>query len=447
MFITKLSLPRRTFLRGAGSLVALPLLEAMVPAFTALAQTPARSRTRLGFVYIPNGVVLNTWTPVGQGSALELSPTLLPLQGVLDRTTVISGLGSKPAEAQGDGSGDHARGSAAWLSGMHAKRTEGADIEGGKTIDQIAADKLGGDTQFPSLELAIDDVSQFVGSCDSGYACSYTNTLSWRTPNTPLPMQTNPRVVFDRIFGDASSAEQRRAQLQQDRSILDSITDAASRLQRTLGSSDRSRVGEYLDGIREIERRIQKVEQQAGSRGLDLPETPIGIPDDFDEHAKLMFDLQVLAFRADVTRVITFMLARELSQRTYGQIGVSEPHHALSHHGGDRAQIEKLSKIDTYHTQLLAYFVDKLRATPDGDSNLLDQSLILFGGCMSDGNAHSHSPLPTLLVGGAGGRVKGGRHVKAAADTPLANLLVTILEKADVEMDVIGDSTGRLTDL
>jgi hypothetical protein len=260
-------------------------------------------------------------------------------------------------------------------------------------------------------------------------------------------MQTNPRVVFDRLFGDAGSADQRRAQLKQDRSILDSITDAAGRLQRTLGSTDRNRVGEYLDGIREIERRIQKVEQQAGTRGLELPEAPVGIPDEFDEHVKLMFDLQVLAFRADVTRVITFMLARELSQRTYAQIGVSEPHHGLSHHGGDQVQIEKLVKIDTYHTQLLAYFVEKLRSTSDGDGSLLDHALILFGGCMSDGNAHSHSPLPTLLVGGASGRLKGGRHVQFPTGTPLANLLLTVLEKADVKMDAIGDSTGVLTDI
>jgi hypothetical protein len=444
MIITKLALPRRTFLRGVGVTLALPLLDAMVPALSAMTKTAAKPVPRLGFVYVPNGVILDKFTPASEGAGFEFTPILKPLEHLRDRVTVLSGLALKPAEAAGDGSGDHARGSAGWLSAVHAKRTEGADLEGGKTIDQMAADKLGTDTPLRSLELAVDDVSQLIGSCDSGYACSYTNTLSWRTPTTPLPMQTNPRVVFERLFGDGGGVEQRIAQSREDRSILDSITEAARQLERRLGSRDRIKFDQYLDGIREVERRITRVEEQS-NENLALPTPPVGVPDSVEEHLKLMLDMQVLAYQADVTRVCTFMLGRELSQRTYGQIGVPEPHHGLSHHGGDAAQIAKVIKIDTYHVSLLAYYLDKLQSTTDGDGTLLDHSLILYGGSIGNGNAHTHSPLPALLAGGAVGQLKGGRHLQYPAGTPIANLLLSLLDKVGVELDDIGDSTGRLT--
>jgi hypothetical protein len=388
-------------------------------------------------------VILDKWTPAAEGAGFAFTPILKPLEPFRDRLLVLTGLGSKPAEAQGDGSGDHARGSAAWLSGVHAKRTEGADLEGGKTIDQMVADQIGNDTQLRSLELAIDDVSQLLGACDSGYACSYTNTLSWRSPTTPLPMQTNPRVVFERVFGEGGSAEQRLSQLRADRSILDSVTGAAQRLQRRLGVRDRTRMAEYLDGIREVERRIQKVEEQAGVYPT-VREPPVGIPDQVDDHIKLMLDLQVLAFQADVTRVSTFMLGRELSQRTYGHIGVPEPHHGLSHHGGDPAQIAKVIKIDAYHVSLFAYYLERLQSTADGDGSLLDHMAILYGGSIGNGNAHTHSPLPVLVAGGAAGQLRGGRHIRYPDGTPLANLLLSLTEKVGVDLDHVGDSTGRL---
>jgi hypothetical protein len=346
---------------------------------------------------------------------------------------------------QGEGSGDHARASAVWLSGVHPNRTEGADLRGGKTIDQIAADHLGRDTQLRSLELAVEDFST-AGSCDIGYSCAYVNTLSWRTATTPLPMQTNPRAIFEQLFGDGGSAGDRQRRLEEDRSILDAITGEVARLQKRLGAADRRRVAEYLDGVREIERRIQKVEEQAAN-DIALPDLPAGVPDLYDDHVKLMYDLQLLAFQADITRVSTFMLSREASQRTYNHIGVADPHHSISHHGNNVEKMERLAKINTYHASLFAYFLDKLRSTADGDGNLLDHSLLLYGGCISDPNLHSHSPLPVVLAGGAAGQLKGGRHVTYAPETPLANLLVTILNKVDVAADRIGDSTGALTAL
>ena len=446
MIITGMSLPRRAFLGGVGATVALPLLDAMVPALSAMTNTAARPVSRLGFVYVPNGVIMDQWTPTAVGAGFTVTPILKPLEPFRDHVLVLSGLGSRPAEPQGDGSGDHARGSTAWLSAAHAKRTEGADLRGGTTIDQIVADKIGRETQLRSLELAVDDVSELVGSCDSGYTCAYTNTLSWRTPTTPLPMQTNPRVVFERLFGDGGSPEQRVAQARADRSILDSVTEAAVRFQQRLGPQDRSRVSEYLDAIRELERRIQKVEAHAEER-VDVPEAPVGIPDQVDEHIRLMLDLQVLAYQADVTRVCTFMLGREISQRTYGMIGIPEPHHGLSHHAGDQAKIDRLVKIDTYHVSLLAYYLEKLRSVSDGDGSLLDHCVIFYGGCISNGNKHSHSPLPAVLAGGGAGRIRSGRHLQYPIGTPLANLLLTLADTVGVELDRIGDSTARLSDV
>ena len=446
MIITKMALPRRTFLRGMGAAVALPLLDAMVPALSATAQTAAAPVRRLGFVYIPNGAIMDQWTPAAEGKAFELSPILKPLEAHRDRITVVSNLDSRPAEAvQGEGSGDHARASAVWLSGVHPKRTEGADVRGGKTIDQMAADVLGRDTQLRSLEIAAEDFTA-VGGCDIGYACSYVNTLSWRTPTTPLPMQTDPRVVFERLFGEGLGTEQRRRQLTQDQSILDAIVGQVGQLQKRLGPADTARVDEYLDSVREVERRVQKMEARVDQH-IDLPSMPVGVPDLYDDHVKLMYDLLALAFQADVTRVSTFMLAREASTRTYNHIGVPDPHHAISHHGNAPDKIEKHAKINTYHVSLFGHFLDRLRSTPDGDGTLLDHSLIMYGGCISNGNLHTHGPLPTLLAGGACGQLAGGRHIRTAADTPMANMLMSILEKVGVQTEPIGDSTGRLTEL
>ena len=444
MIITKMSLPRRTFLRGMGVTLALPLLDAMVPALTASAKTPAASPQRLGFVYVPNGVNTTTWAPAGEGTTFDFSRALAPLEAYRDQLVILSQLSSFPAEAQGDGGGDHARAAACWLSGVHPRKTQGGDVRGGKTADQLAADELGKDTQFPSLQLAVDNIEK-IGSCD-GYACTYVNTLSWRTPTTPLPMQNNPRVVFERLFGDGGSHEERRALRQAQRSILDSISESAVRLQNRLGRNDRDRMDQYLDGIRETEQRIEKIEQQ-GDIVLSAAELPIGIPDLFDDHVKLMFDLQVLAYQADISRVITFLMCREVSQRAYVNIGVPDPHHGLSHHGDDPVVLEKLSKIDTYHAQLFSYYLERLKATPDGDGSLLDHSLITYGSCISDGNTHSHRNLPTVLAGGGGGQVKGGRHILYPEDTPHSNLLVTLLDKVGVKVDGIGDSVGRLSEV
>ncbi len=446
MIITKKAIHRRTFLRGVGATVALPLLDAMVPALSAMSKTAANGVRRLGFVYIPNGAVLDKWTPVGAGTTFELSPTLTPLAPFRDRLVVLSNLAARNADAEeGEGSGDHARSSAVWLSGVHPNRTEGADVRGGKTIDQIAADEIGRDTPLRSLELAAENFAT-VGSCEIGYACAYTSTLSWRTPTTPLPMQTNPRRVFERLFGDGGSVEARRRQAEEDGSILDAIVRQMARLHGQLGAADRTRVTEYLDSVREVERRVQRMEKQEADHLL-LPELPAGIPDLYEDHVKLLFDLQALAFQADVTRVGTFMLARETSYRTYNQIGVPDPHHSTSHHGNDPDKLEKLAKINTYHMSLFAYFLDKLRSTADGDGTLLDHSMILYGGGMSNSNVHSHVNMPELLVGGAAGRLKGGRHLVYPDHTPMANLLVSILDKMNVKAESIGDSTGRLSDV
>ena len=445
MIVTGMSLPRRTFLRGVGAALALPFLDAMVPALSAAARTAQPAR-RLGFVYVPNGVNWMRWTPEQAGAGFELSPSLLPLERFRERLVVVSELRSRPAEALGDGSGDHARSSGAWLTGVHPKKTEGGDYRAGKTVDQFAADALGVDTQFPSLQLAIDDVGM-LGGCEPGYACAYQNTLSWRTPTTPMPMLTNPRVVFERLLGgDARTPEERRALAQSQASLLDSILQETHRLRRRLGGPDRLRLDGYLAGIRELEERIAKLEQQ-GDLALSPADLPAGIPDSFEEHVKLMFDLQVLAYHADLSRVITFLMSREAAQRTYGQLGIADPHHGLSHHTYDPVKLEKLARIDTYHVTLLGYYLDRLSAVEDGDGSLLDHALILYGSCMCDGQIHSHSRLPTLVAGRGGGRVRGGRHIVCAEDTPLTNLQLSLLEKVDVQLDRFGDSTGRVADL
>ncbi len=441
-FITKKHLSRRTLLRGMGAAVSLPLLDSMVPAHTALAATAASPKSRYGFIYIPHGAVMDNWTPAKAGKDFEFTPILKPLEPYRDRLTIISGLAAIAAESQGDGGGDHSRCAPCYLSGVHAKRTEGDDIQAGTTIDQILAEKIGQDTPLPSLELGIEDTG-LVGVCDVGYSCAYMNTISWKTPSNPLPMEINPRVIFERLFGDGSSESERLENKRENRSILDSVTQETRRLEKGLGAQDRARVSDYLDNVREIERRIQKAEQQA-TANLSVPETPIGVPESFDEHAKLMYDLQALAYQADITRISTFMMARDLSQRTFPQIGVPEPHHSVSHHGNNPATIAKLAKINNYHATLVAYFIDKLAKTPDGDGTLLDHSLILYGSSMSNSNEHNHFPLPLTLIGGASGKMHGGRHLKFPERTSISNMLLAVLEKSGIHMEKIGDSTGML---
>ncbi|HEY7335860.1 MAG TPA: DUF1552 domain-containing protein [Bryobacteraceae bacterium] len=444
--ITKRHIPRRTFLRGLGVTMSLPLLDSMIPAQTPLAKTAANPQIKLGLCYIPHGAVIANWTPEVEGE-LKLSRTLMPLEPFRDQVVVVSNLAHKMAApgGPGDNGGDHTRSPAVFLNGVHPKRTDGADIRAGTTIDQIAAEKIGQDTALPSLELATEDYSGLVGSCDVGFSCAYMNTISWRTPTTPLPMEINPRVVFDRLFGDGADAAERLERIEQERSILDAVTGQVKRLQGSLGQHDRNRVAEYLDTVREIERRIQLAEKQNSNSTLAVPATPSGIPDNHEEHSKLMFDLMAIAFQADITRISTFMMAREVSYRTFPMLGISEGFHPASHHQNNPERLENLTKINTYHVGLMAYFLGKLKATPDGDGNLLDHSLVLFGSGMSNSNIHNHSPLPVFVAGGAAGRMKGGRHLKNPEETPMSNLLLTILDKAGVPEEKVGDCTGILS--
>src|SRR5687767_11775794 len=442
MFIAKLALPRRTFLRGMGVTIALPLLDAMVPAMSALGKTAASPVRRLGFIYTPNGATMSAWTPQGEGPSLdELSPTLSPLAPFRDQLIVPTGLSQKMAESWGNGNGEHSRGQTVWLSGVHPKRTEGADVRNATTIDQLAAQVIGTDTRLMSIEMALEQ-NYLVGNCDNGYRCVYWNTISWRTPTTPLPMEVNPRIVFERMFGDGGSPTQRLAQVREDRSILDSVKEAVAGLERRLGAGDRVKVAEYLDSMREIERRIQVAERQSGESLIALPDRPIGVPENYDEHAKLMFDLAAIGFQADVMRVFTLLLGREQTNRPYPFIGVPEAHHSISHHQNDPAKLAKCAKVNTYHIELLARFAGKLRATPDGDGNLLDHSMILQGSGLSNSDQHSHIDLPLVLVGGGGGQLEGGRHLRFPKDTPMNNLHMALLEKVGVDMERFGDSTG-----
>jgi hypothetical protein len=442
--VTKKSLPRRTFLRGLGVSLALPMLDSMVPAFTAVAKA-ARPVRRLGCIYVPNGVEMRMWTPRVEGSAFELTPILQSLEPFRDQLLVMSGLADKAAvPLPGEGIGDHARASATWLTGVHVKKTEGPDIRAGVSMDQIAAQVLGKETQLASLELALDSV-EVLGACDAGYSCAYANTISWRTPTTPLPMENDPRAVFERLFGASNStdAAARLARLKQEKTILDFLTEEVGALEKTLGSHDRQRLGEYLDAVRDVERRIQTAEGQS-SRALPVIEQPAGIPDSFEKHCRLMYDLLALAYQADLTRVGTYMISREVSGRSYPEIGVPDGHHACSHHQNDPVKLEKLAKINGYHVKQFAYFLDKLRNTPDGDGSVLDHSIFVYGSGISDGNIHFHLDLPMLMVGGGAGQFKGGRHVRYKNDTPIANLYLSVLDKLGVPTDNFGDSTGKL---
>jgi hypothetical protein len=440
MIITKKALPRRTFLRGMGATIALPLLDAMVPSMTALARTPAEPVRRLGFVYMPMGCDLPRWTPPGDERLTALSPALESLRPVVDQLTVISNLELKNAYP-----GTHATSNAAFLSAAKAKWTESTDYYLGTTVDQIAAKEIGGKTLLPSLELSMD-LLQTVGQCDNGYACVYQNNLSWSSPTTPLPAEAHPRIVFERLFGEGGSAADRRAALQRRASLLDWVREDITRLENRLGPEDRTRVSQYLDTVREVERRIQKAESETLENPLPDLDRPVGVPAAYADHARLMFDLQVLALQADVTRVITFQLARETSNRTYPEIGVPDPHHPLTHHGNDPEKIARMAKINAFHVSLFAYFLGRLKATPEGDGSLLDHSLYLYGSGMGNPNIHDHVNLPILVAGGAG-KVKGGRHIKYAEPTPLANLHLTLLERVGVRMDAFADSKGRVDEL
>ena len=441
MIITKKALPRRTFLRGMGATVALPLLDAMVPSMTAFARTPAAPVRRLGFVYMPMGCDLSRWTPSGEGRLTELSPALQSLAPVVDQLTVISNLELKNAYP-----GTHATSNAAFLSAAKAKWTESTDYYLGTTVDQIAAKQIGQQTLLPSLEMSMD-LLQTIGQCDNGYACVYQNNLSWSSPTTPLPAEAHPRIVFERLFGEGGNAADRRAALERRASLLDWVRDDITRLQNTLGPADRTRVGQYLDTVREVERRIQQAEAATGDSPLPDLDRPTGVPAAYADHAKLMFDLQVLALQGDVTRVITFQLARETSNRTYPEIGVADPHHPLTHHGNDPEKIARMAKINAFHVSLFAYFLEKLKATPEGAGTLLDHSLYLYGSGMGNPNVHDHVNLPVLVAGGGATGIKGGRHIKYTEPTPLANLHLTLLERAGVRMDAFADSQGKVDEL
>jgi len=444
MIVTKKHLSRRTVLRGIGASLALPLLDGMVPALTALGNTAAAGARRLGVIYTPNGMNMPRWLPKGEGSAFELSPTLEILAPFKEQLLVLSGFADKYGWPQADeGTGDHARAAATFLTGVHIKKTEGADIQGGISMDQIAAATLGKETQLASLELAIESV-EFLGACDAGYSCAYANTISWRTPTTPMPMENDPRALFERLFGgsDTTDANARRARLRKERSILDSVTDGVAGLQRGLGGRDRTKLDEYLDAIRDVERRIQRAEEQS-TRELPVVEQPAGIPPTFEEHARLMFDLLTLAYQTDMTRVSTFMLGKEVSVRAYPEIGVPDSHHPVSHHQNNPEQLAKLGKINAFHVKQFAYFLERLRSTPDGDGSLLDHSMLLYGSGISDSNVHLHDNLPLVLAGGAGGRLKSGRHLVYPKDTPVTNLFVTMLDTLGMPVESIGDSNGR----
>ena len=437
MLITKKHLPRRTFLRGMGVTLALPLLDSMIPAQTLTRKTAAGPLPRLGFVYVPHGAIMDKWTPATEGTGFEFSPILKPLEPFRDRLNIVSGCGHRAA----DSTAVHSLSPTTWLSGVRPKPTQGTDAYAGVTADQVAAQAIGQDNILPSMELAIEDHSGLIGACDRDYGCIYMNTLSWRTHTTPLPMEINPRKVFERMFGQGGSAEDRLARIEGDRSILDAVMKEATGLQAKVGPQDRLKLAEYLENVREIERRIQKASQQVDPN-MKLPEQPAGIPFSYEEHVGIMYDLLALAYQANISRVFTFMMAREVSNRTYPQVGVSDGHHATSHHQNRADKIEKLVKIQHYHLTLFTKFVDKLSKTQDGDGSLLDHSLILYGSNMSNSNAHNHFPLPTLVLGGGAGSMKGGYHIKQPDHTPMTNVLLTMLHKAGVEVESLGDSTG-----
>ena len=437
MFVTKKSLPRRTMLRGLGAAVTLPLLDAMLPAFVPIAKADSKPRMRFGVVYTPNGAIMQELTPKTIGAGFEFTPILKPLEPFRDSLIVVTNLTRSHPGSQ---FGDHAVSAAGFLTGVWPKRTEAEDVLANTTIDQVVAQRIGQDTPLPSLEVATEDFTGYVGGCSPGFSCSYLNTISWSSPTTPLPMEINPRVVFERLFGAAGTATERRERIAKERSILDSVVDEAGTLQHGLGPRDRVRLGDYLDNLREIERRIQRQEAR-GATQVDAPDAPIGVPDSFDEHVALLFDLLAVAYQADITRVFTFMMSRELSQRTYPQIGVTEQHHSVSHHLNKPEKMAQVVKINTYYARMYAKFLEKLRNTPDGDGSLLDHSLIIYGAGMADSNVHATDPLPLVAIGGGVGT--GHRHIELPTRTPVGNFWLNVAEKFGKPMEHFGDSTGK----
>lgn len=449
MILTRKSLSRRTLLRGVGSALALPLLDAMSPALAGPARTAGKAPLRMAFLYVPNGIIMKDWTPAAEGAGYELTKTLSSLEPFRGDMLVMSGLDHYNGQSLGDGAGDHARAGATWLTGVHPKKTPGADIQGGISVDQIVAREIGKETALRSLELGLED-NKMVGNCDSGYSCAYSNTISWSSPNTPVPPEVNPRAVFERLFGDGETTDPavRAVQARQDRSILDFVRADTARLGNDLGAGDKRKLTQYLEAVREIERRIQKAEEQSASAGpMPAMEAPAGIPPTFEEHIQLMFDLMTIAFQTDQTRVITMMIGREGGNRTYRSIGVPDAHHGLSHHFNDASKIERLQKIDKHHVDMFSQFLKRLKETPDGDGTLLDHSMIVYGSSISDGNRHDHLNLPAILAGGGNGRVRGGRHVRYKKGTPMTNLYLTMLDAAGVRPEKIGDSTGQIEHL
>ncbi len=444
MFVTKKSISRRTVLRAAGTAVALPLLDSMIPAFApADTMKPVR---RLGVIYHPNGVIYDEWLPKGAGSSYELSPTLKGLEPFKDKVTVVTGLFCDPAEANGDGGGDHSRACGSYLTGVHVKKSD-SNVENAVSMDQIAAKAFERDTQLSSLQMTADENS-LLGSCDLGYSCAYSSTISWLTPTLPLMAENNPRVLFERMFGSSDSTDPRvrAARLNQDKSLLDSVSERVNQLQHQLGASDNRKMNDYLASLRDVERRIQKAEEQSSKELPDVAQ-PAGIPEKFEDHVRLLYDLQLLAYQSDLTRVITFMYGREQTGRPYPQIGVPEPHHPLTHHQGNPEKMAKCAKIQRYHITLFAEYLEKLRNTPDGDGSLLDHVILLFGSGISNSDRHTHGPLPVFLVGGGGGTLKGGRHLVYPEHTPLANLELTLLHKLGVPAEKLGDSNGEFKEL
>ena len=443
MVILKKSISRRAILRGAGAALALPLLDAMFPAL-AKAQEATRP-IRLSFIEVPNGIMMDRWTPKTEG-ALTITPILEPLAPFRDRMLVLTGLDQHQAEAfANEVGGDHPRACTAWLTGAHAKMTSGADLRAGISVDQVAAREFSKYTQLASLEIGLES-AEVVGNCESAYSCAYYNTISWRNETTPLPMENRPRAIFERLFGESGSTDPKRrmARTKENRSILDAVAEDAARLKGRLGRADRGKIDQYLEAVRDVERRIQLAEAQGAPK---LPQLggPIGIPGAFSEYFKLMVDLQVLAWQTDMTRVCTFQIGHEMSGRAYPETGFGDAHHSVTHHQGDPEKISKVVQINTFHTRMLAYYLDKLRSTPDGDGSLLDHAMILYGSALSDGNLHLYTDLPLLLVGGGVGGIKGGRHIRYRGGVPMTNLLVTMLDKARVpHVDKLGDSTGRL---
>ncbi len=436
MIITQKAIPRRTVLRGLGASLALPLLDGMVPAFAATRNTAANPTRRLGVVYVPNGMMMEHWTPASEGGGFDFPTILQPLEPYRRHVQVLSGMRGV------ESAGPHARASTRFLTGMPSKPDDGSNLLGGVSMDQIAGRVHGRETQLATLELALDG-RDFAGSCDDGFSCAYTNTIAWANELTPLPMENNPRAVFEMLFGDTGSTDPavRKARLSKDASLLDSVTERAADLSRELGGGDRVKLDQYLDAVRDVERRIQMAEAQS-DRELPVVAQPAGIPGTMGEHAALMFDLLALAYETDLTRVATFMLGREITGRTYAEIGVSDAHHPISHHQRDPEKLQKLTKINHYHVQLFSDFLDRLRSTPDGDGSLLDHAMIIYGAGMGDSNSHTSENLPILLAGGGAGT--GGRHVRYPEETPMANLHLSLLDKMGVPVESLGHSTGRL---